>query len=48
MSELKIIEKLTEDILGDNYFKCLFEKCSLINAYYLIVVKQMKALFIVF
>ena len=36
MSELKIIEKLTEDILGDNYFKCLFKKCSLINAYYTI------------
>lgn len=36
MSELKIIEKLTEDILGDNYFKYLFKKCSLINAYYTI------------
>lgn len=32
MSQLKIIDKLTEDILNDEYFQLLFQKCSLINA----------------
>lgn len=33
MSELKIIDKLTEDILNNDYFQFLFNKCSLINAH---------------
>lgn len=32
MSQLKIIDKLTEDIFHNEYFKILFDKCSLINA----------------
>lgn len=32
MSQLKIIDKLTQDIFNSEYFKNLFDKCSLINA----------------
>lgn len=32
MSEIKIIDKLTEDILDDEYFQLLYNKCSEINA----------------
>lgn len=33
MIEFKIIDKLTEDILSNEYFLFLFKKCSLINAH---------------
>ena len=32
MKETLIIDRLTEDILGDEYFKSLFNKCLLLNA----------------
>lgn len=31
---MTIIEKLTKDVLDDEYFKLIFSKCSLISAEY--------------
>jgi hypothetical protein len=31
---MTIIEKLTKDVLNDEYFKLIFSKCSLISAKY--------------